>query len=395
MADVLRRLGILDWIRFGLLGLGLLFVATGLLPVREAWSEMERIASILLFLAAVVVLADLVKEAGLFDAIATRLAMLGRGDHAALFLLCTAFASLVTIFLNLDTTAVLLTPVMLALAARTGIAALPLAMTTLWLANTASLLLPVSNLTNLLVVGRVGMSAREFAGRLWFPQLVAIAITMIFLWVFFWRRGRRGADRYVPPIPEPIADPVLFRTATGVCVLFIAAILLELPIQFAALAGAALMVAAFAWRDRAKLTFALVPWQLLIFVVALFLVVPTLSRHGLAALMGTLIGADTGDGAYRVAAAGAVLSNLIDNLPAYTALERVVPTDDREPLLALLIGTNVGPVITPWASLATLLWFEWCRRRGVRVPMRTFMLTGTVLVTVAVPATVAALLFTA
>ncbi|MEV4376196.1 SLC13 family permease [Streptosporangium sp. NPDC049644] len=395
MADVLRRLGILDWIRLGLLGLGLLFVATGLLPVREAWSEMERIASILLFLAAVVVLADLVKEAGLFDAIATRLATLGRGDHAALFLLCTVFASLVTVFLNLDTTAVLLTPVMLALAARTGIAALPLAMTTLWLANTASLLLPVSNLTNLLVVGRVGMSAREFAGRLWFPQLVAIAITMVFLWVFFWRRGRRGADRYAPPIPEPIADPVLFRTATWVCVLFIAAILLELPIQFAALAGAALMVAAFAWRDRAKLTLALVPWQLLIFVVALFLVVPTLSRHGLAALMGTLIGADTGDGAYRVAAAGAVLSNLIDNLPAYTALERVVPTDDREPLLALLIGTNVGPVITPWASLATLLWFEWCRRRGVRVPMRTFVLTGTVLVVVAVPATVAALLLTA
>ncbi|MFI6450601.1 SLC13 family permease [Streptosporangium amethystogenes] len=395
MADVLRRLGILDWIRLGLLGLGLLFVVTGLLPVREAWSEMERIAPILLFLAAVVVLADLVKEAGLFDAIATRLAMLGRGNHAALFLLCTAFASLVTIFLNLDTTAVLLTPVMLALAARTGIAALPLAMTTLWLANTASLLLPVSNLTNLLVVGRLGMSAREFAGRLWFPQLVAIVITMIFLWVFFWRRGTRDADRYVPPIPEPIGDPVLFRSASCVCVLFIAAILLELPIQFAALAGAALMVAAFAWRDRSKLTLALVPWQLLVFVVGLFLVVPTLSRHGLAALMGTLIGTDTGDGAYRVAAAGAVLSNLIDNLPAYTALERVVPIGDREPLLALLIGTNVGPVITPWASLATLLWFEWCRRRGLRVPMRIFVLTGTVLVAVAVPATVAALLLTA
>lgn len=395
MADVLRRLGILDWIRLGLLGLGLLFVATGLLPLRDAWSEMQRIASILLFLAAVVVLADLVKKAQLFDVIATRLAMLGRGNHAVLFLLCAAFASVVTIFLNLDTTAVLLTPVMLALAARTGMAALPLAMTTLWLANTASLLLPVSNLTNLLVVGRLGMSAREFAGRLWFPQLVAIAITMIFLWVFFWRRGRRGTGRYTPPTPEPIADPVLFRTASWVCLLFVAAILLELPIQFAALAGAALMVAAFAWRDRVKLTLALVPWQLLIFVVGLFLVVPTLSRHGLAALMGTLIGADTGDGAYRVAAAGAVLSNLIDNLPAYTALERVVPTGDRESLLALLIGTNVGAVITPWASLATLLWFEWCHRRGVRVPMRTFVLTGTVLVVVAVPATVAALLLTA
>ena len=78
-------------------------------------------------------------------------------------------------------------------------------------------------------------------------------------------------------------------------------------------------------------------------------------------------------GAYRAAATGAGLSNLINNLPAYTAVEAVVPAGNQDQLLALLIGTNVGPVITPWASLATLLWFEWCRRSGVRVPMRTFV----------------------
>ncbi|WP_329424385.1 SLC13 family permease [Streptosporangium sp. NBC_01495] len=398
MSDVLRRLSVLDRIRFGLLGLGLLFVATGLLPVREAWSEMERIAPILLFLGAVIILADLVKEARLFDVIAIRLAAVGRGNHVALFLLCTAFASVVTIFLNLDTTVVLLTPVMLALAARTGIAALPLAMTTLWLANTAALLLPVSNLTNLLAVERLGMSAREFAGRLWFPQLVSIAVTMVFLWVFFWRRGRRGAVRYDPPTPGPVADPVLFRIAASACVLFVAAILLELPIQFAALAGAALMIAAFAWRDRSKLTLALFPWQLLVFVVGLFLVVPTLSRYGLASVMSSLVGTSGGpggDGAYRVAAVGAVLSNLINNLPAYTVVEQAIPPGDRDLLFALLVGTNAGSVITPWASLATLLWFEWCRRRGVRVPMLTFVLAGTALVMVGVTATVTALLLTA
>ncbi|MFC7643368.1 SLC13 family permease [Streptosporangium lutulentum] len=182
-------MSVLDRIRIGLLGLGLLFVATGLLPAGEALGQMERIAPILLFLGAVVILAELTKEAQVFDVIATRMAAAGRGNYVALFLLCTAFASLVTMFLNLDTTAVLLTPVMLALAARTGIAALPLAMTTVWLANTASLLLPISNLTNLLAMERLDMSVQEFAGRLWFPQLVSIAVTMVFLWVFFWRRG--------------------------------------------------------------------------------------------------------------------------------------------------------------------------------------------------------------
>ncbi|MEV4248826.1 SLC13 family permease [Streptosporangium canum] len=396
MVGVLRRLSVLDWIRVGLLGLGLLAVVTELLPVEEAAGEVGRIAPILLFLAAVIVLAELVKEAQVFDVIAARLAMAGRGDYVALFLLCTAFASLVTMFLNLDTTAVLLTPVMLALAARTGIAALPLAMTTVWLANTASLFLPVSNLTNLLAMERLGLSTKEFAGRLWLPQLVSVAVTMVFLWVFFWRRGRRGADRYDPPPPVPVADPLLFRTAATVCVLFIVAILLELPIQVAALAGAVLMIAAFAWRDRSKLTLALFPWQLLVFVTGLFLVVPTLSRYGLAGLMSALAGTGgDGDGAYRAAAVGAGLSNLINNLPAYTAVEKVIPVVNQDQLLALLIGTNIGPVITPWASLATLLWFEWCRRRGVRVPMLTFVLAGAGLAVVGVTATVGALLLTA
>ncbi|WP_311921898.1 SLC13 family permease [Microbispora sp. H10836] len=86
-------------------------MATGLLPAASARDSIERIAPLLLFLGAVIVLAELTKEAQVFDVIATRIAIVGRGSYAVLFLFCTAFASLVTIFLNLDTTAVLLTPV--------------------------------------------------------------------------------------------------------------------------------------------------------------------------------------------------------------------------------------------------------------------------------------------
>jgi Na+/H+ antiporter NhaD/arsenite permease-like protein len=132
-----------------------------------------------------------------------------------------------------------------------------------------------------------------------------------------------------------------------------------------------------------------------VFVTGLFLVVPTLMRYGLSDLMVRLVG--TGDGmagSLRAAAAGAGLSNVINNLPAYVAGEAVVPVANHDQLLALLAGTNVGPVITPWASLATLLWFEWCRRREVRVPLRMFVLTGTVLTAVALPVTVAVLLAT-
>jgi arsenical pump membrane protein len=116
-------------------------------------------------------------------------------------------------------------------------------------------------------------------------------------------------------------------------------------------------------------------------------------RHGLSDLMTSLIGTEEGfGGLVRTATAGAGLSNVVNNLPAYVAGEQVVPLANHDQLLALLTGTNLGSVITPWASLATLLWFEWCRRRGVRVPLVKFMLTGAVLAICLLPAVVGVLL---
>ncbi|WP_018657181.1 SLC13 family permease [Actinomadura flavalba] len=392
-------LGALDRVRVGVLAAGVLCVVTGLLPAADARASLTRVAPMLLFLFAVIVLAELTKEAGVFDALAERTARAGRGSYAALFLLVVAFASVTTLFLNLDTTAVLITPVMLALAARAGIAPLPLAMATVWLANTASLLLPVSNLTNLLAADRVGLETPAFAARMWAPQLAVLAVTMVLLWVFFWRRGERGADRYTPPGPAAPRDRVLFWATAAACLLFIGAILLGVhtgvQLGLAATGAALIAVAAFAVRNRSALRPALIPWQLLVFVTGLFLVVPTLERFGLDAAMRALVG--TGDdaaGALRAAFAGAGLSNVLNNLPAYVAGESAVPPANRDQLLALLIGTNVGPVITPWGSLATLLWFEWCRRWDLRVPLRRFVLTGAVLAVAGTLAAVLALLAT-
>ncbi|WP_405487955.1 SLC13 family permease [Nocardia sp. NBC_00511] len=393
------RPSVLDRVRIGLLVAGLLCVATGLLPRAEAADNMRRIAPLLLFLGSVIVLADLARRARVFDVIAHRMAIAAGGNYAGLFLLCVLFAAVTTTVLNLDTTAVLLTPVLLALAVPARIPALPLAMTTVWLANTASLLLPVSNLTNLLAADRVGLDATGFAARMWLPQLLSIAVTMVWLWVWYWRRSRRGADRYVVPEPVRPADTrerVLLYATGGACVLFVLAIpFIGDRIGFAALGAAAIAVAAFAVFDRSALRWSLLPWQLLVFVTGLFLVVPTLSRFGLSNLMEHLIGTDSGVlGELRAAGAGLGLSNVVNNLPAYTAGEAVIPPGERNQLLALLIGVNVGPVITPWASLATLLCLEFCRTHAVRVPMRRFVLTGLVLALTATAAALGGLLVT-
>ncbi|WP_327318167.1 SLC13 family permease [Streptomyces sp. NBC_01235] len=433
--SVFRRLHVLDRVAIGLLATGLVCVASGLLPPADAGDAMSRIAPLLAFLGTVIVLAELTSRAEVFDVVAARVARAGRGSYPLLFLLCVAFASVTTISLNLDTTAVLLTPVMLALATRVGIAVVPLAMTTVWLANTASLLLPVSNLTNLLAADRVALSPLGLAERMWAPQLAAIAVTMACLWGFFWRRGRRGgaepadvpragpgaarvedvgvkdvrvqdvrvqdvrgarADRYVPPPVHRPADPVLFRACALACGGFLLAILVaDVELWIASATAAAVAVAAFALRGRSALRWSLVPWRLLVMVPGMFLVVETVNAHGLHDLLAAAVGQDGGVlGQFRAAAVGGGLSNVLNNLPVYLAGEAAVPVGNHDQLLALLVGTNAGPVITPWASLATLLWYERCLAYGVRVPVTRLMGTGAVLAVTAVAASVGALALT-
>ncbi|WP_406097932.1 SLC13 family permease [Streptomyces sp. NBC_01013] len=391
--SLMRRLHPLDWLAGGLLVLGLAAVVTGLLPADPAADQMRRIGPLLVFLATVIVLAELAGRAQVFDVVAAWVARAGRGRYPLLFGLCVVFASLTTITLNLDTTAVLLTPVMLALGTRVGIAALPLAMTTVWLANTASLLLPVSNLTNLLAADRVALSPAGLAAVMWLPQLAAIGVTALCLWVFYWRRGRRGADRYTPPaVPVP-GDPVLLRICSVACGGFLLAILLvDVPLWSASLVAMLVVVTAYAVRRREELRVSLVPWRLLVLVPGMFLVVETVNAHGLHELLVRALGSDNGFvGMLRSAGVGAGLSNVLNNLPAYVAGEAVIPAGNHNQLLALLIGVNAGSVVTPWGSLATLLWFERCRWQGTRIAVRRFMLTGLVLSVTAVAAATCAL----
>ncbi len=91
---------------------------------------------------------------------------------------------------------------------------------------------------------------------------------------------------------------------------------------------------------------------------------------------------------------GAGLSNVINNLPAYATIEAVIPVSNQNQLLGVLVGVNVGPIVTPWASLATLRWYERCRAAGVQISWRAFATTGLVTAVVVPAATTGALVAT-
>lgn len=362
----------------GLVLLGIIAVITGVLPWPATIELINRVLPILAFVVAITVVAELAAAAGLFTFVAELLTLWARGRTWLLWLLVVLLAVLSTIFLSLDTTAVLLTPVVVVMARHVGLSPLPFALTTVWLANTASLLLPVSNLTNLLAQGRISdmvghrLSPVEFARLTAVPALTAILVTVIAIFLVC-RRPLRQPYTMVPP--GTVANPVLFGTSAATVLALIPALVSGLPVWIPAVQAALLLTIIFFVLDRPTLRFSLVPWPLVLLASGLFLVMAALHELGLGTLLDAAAGAgDDPLSLLRLAGAGMAGANAFDNLPAYLALEPVADTPVR--MVALLIGVNAGPLITPWASLATLLWHERLTGLGVEISWPRYLLLG-------------------
>ncbi|TSD94673.1 arsenic transporter [Skermania sp. ID1734] len=367
---------------------GAVVVATGWLPADDAWNvAVVRGGPVLGFLVAITVLAELADRSGVFDAAAAACARLGRGSTATLYLLIAALTSVTTVVLSIDTTAVLLTPVVLALSSRIGLRPLPFAVAVVWLANTASLLLPVSNLTNLLAQQREKLSGVEFATRMGLPELIAVVLTVGYLWLLF-RRDLRG--NYEMPAPQPRGDDWTFRVCAVACAALVPAVLLGVIPAIAAAGAAVAALVVFGVRDRSAVRVSLIPWRLVLFTEGLFLVVAAIARHGLIDFLAHL----TGHSVVVTALVAGGAGNLVNNLPAYLAMEPAVPAGSTTALLAVLVGTNVGPLITVWGSLATLLWRERCKARGIEVSALRFAAIGLAGAPVIAAAAAAGLLLT-
>ena len=341
----------------------ILVVAVGALPLAVAWQEVQGLGPTVAFLAAILMLAHLCKEEGMFDAAGELMARRSQGRPMRLLGLVFVVASLTTAVLSLDATVVLLTPVVFATASRLGARPKPHVYATSHLANSASLLLPVSNLTNLLAMGAAGLSFAKFGALMALPWLVAIAIE------YFVHRRWFAGDLSVVATPRDTGR----RTPTPVFALVVVALTLAgfvvsspLHIEpfWAALAGVLVLATKRLLMDppgrhRPELRELLAAANIwfLLFVLALGIIVKAVVDNGLAAAIGHLV--PTGSDLVSLlllAGLAALLANLVNNLPAVLVLLPLVAPVGPAAVLAVLIGVNIGPNLTYVGSLATLLW---------------------------------------
>jgi arsenical pump membrane protein len=358
-----------------------LVLVLGLLPLRVAAEEARSLGPTVGFLAAVLVLAGIAERDGLFAAAGAWMAAASRGRPVALLALVFLVGSTVTAVLSLDATVVLLTPVVFATTARLRLRARPHVYACTHLANSASLLLPVSNLTNLLAYRASGLSFVRFGMVMALPWLAAIAVEWVVLRRFF------AADlvgRGVPAVPPDRAPPVYPLAVIALTLLgFTLTSSVHLDPAFAAAAGAiALVVPAVRGRSASVKDVgraADVPF--LAFVLALGILVRTVSYHGLGTAVDRLVPHGSSPWSLlAIAGIAAVLANLINNLPAVLLLLPAAATGGAGPVTAVLIGVNTGPNLTYVGSLATLLWRRTLRRYEAEPPISEFLRLGAVTV---------------
>jgi arsenical pump membrane protein len=367
-------------------------VALGLVSWRDAGQELVTLGPTVGFLAAVLVLAHLADDAGVFAFAGSVAGRFSRGSPRRLVMVVFVIASVVTAVLSLDATVVLLTPVVLATATRIQVRTKPHLYACTHLANSASLLLPVSNLTNLLAFAASGLTFVRFAGLMAVPWLAVVGVEYLLLRWFFAADLATPAHRQtVPPVAAPrLALVVLAVTLVG----FGVAEPLGLHPAWVAAGGALVLAAGRLVRRPLAEAGRLVRAANLPFcgfVFALGIVVLAVRSSGVGVAVDRLVPHRGGlVGLLLAAVLAAVLANVVNNLPATLMLTPLVAHSPGL-VLAVLLGVNIGPNLTYVGSLATLLWRQILHARDHPPAAWEFLRLGALTVSACLMVGVAAL----
>ena len=348
---------------------------------------------------AVIIISLLLDEAGFFQWAALHVARWAKGDGRRLFIFTVLLGAGVSALFANDGAALILTPIVISilLALRFSPAStLAFVMAAGFIADTASLPLVVSNLVNIVSADYFGLGFSEYASIMVPVNVVAVSATLLVLYGFF----RRDIPRHysLDNLPDPrlaIRDPLTFFVGWLVLILLLVGLFalepLGVPISAIAAVCAALLLAVAA-RGHVISTRRVLreaPWQVVTFSLGMYLVVYGLKNAGLTTYLTLALnhlaafgiwGATLGTGVIM-----ALLSSAMNNMPAVLLGALSIQASDasgvvREAMIyANVIGSDLGPKITPIGSLATLLWLHVLARKGIRITWGYYFKVGVIL----------------
>jgi arsenical pump membrane protein len=379
-------------------GGALLLLATRLIPLHKGARAVREGWNVYLFLAGMMILAELAREEGVFEWLADVAAQHAKQSAWRLFALIYLVGTLVTAFLSNDATAVVLTPAVLAVVRKAKVEPKPYLLACAFIANAASFVFPISNPANLVVFDGHVPALVAWLKMFALPSLASLVATFVCLrWIS--HKELRGefagsVDRIRLSKEGKLALAGLLAAAGVLVASSAIGLSLGLPTCVAALLATALV----AWSNRGILPRIAkgVSWSVLPLVAGLFVIVEALQnaellRFGIAGLHA--LAQFSGLVAKLTAAFSvAFVSNGMNNLPVALMSGAAIQHAQESGAMAhaILIGVDLGPNLSVTGSLATILWLIALRREGVRITAWQFFKVGIIAMPVAL---IASLLF--
>ena len=360
---------------------------------------------------AIIITSIILDAAGFFKWAALHVARWGGGRGHWLFALIILLGAAVSALFANDGAALILTPIVMEMLLALGFglgATLAFVMAAGFIADTASTPLVISNLVNIVSADFFGITFNRYASVMVPVNIAAVAASLAILFLYF--RKQIPARYNVAQIPPPhtaIRDHTTFRVGMAVLLLLLAGFFilepLGIPISAIAAVGALilLLVAGQQHIVGTRRIMREAPWHIVVFSLGMYLVVYGLRNAGLTAYLTQLLDVFAQHGIW-VASLGtglvtALLASVLNNLPAVLvgalAIADTNATDVvRDAMIyANVIGTDLGPKITPIGSLATLLWLHVLARKGLRITWGYYFKVGIVLTLPVLLVTLAAL----
>ncbi len=366
----------------------------GVVSLEDVWTVTGIVWDATLAFIGIILLSLVLDEIGFFEWAALKMARLSKGNGNLMFVYILLLGALVAAFFANDGAALILTPILLAKMKHLKmdpIAVFAFLMAGGFIGDSASNPLVISNLTNIVTAGYFDIGFWEYAKNMFLPNLISIVASILVLWLFF----RKDIPRYINV--EELASPesvIKNKTMFNLSWYFLALLMLgyfigdyyHLPVSLFALGGALIFLAIATYFKATKpiMTIKTAPWQVVWFSIGLYVVVYGLKNAGLTSYLAVLIDAMSGV-SHEVAVIGtgflaAVLSSVMNNMPTIMIMDIAIEQTGHTALAyANILGSNLGPKMTPIGSLATLLWLHVLARKGVEITWMQYMKVGLII----------------